>query len=299
METKQEIATQNNSELSKKVTFSSVLSEKLDSVSDALPKGFNKARFVQNALALINDNPALQKYSQTQLMGGLLKGAYLGLDFYSKECYLIPYGNQLNYQTDYRGAKKLAKKYSIRPIKDIYAKLIREGDEFEEMIINGEPTFNFKPKFLNDGKIIGAFAVVLYKDGGLSYDVMPLSDLENTRKHSKASNSPAWKDFTGEMYKKTVLHRLCKQIEIDFENPTQRDTFMAGMEIETDVEAQVQQEIETEANKTEFIIDEPPAIEEKPEPKTVADVTAGAKEKEAVKAEGKEQPLPDFMKMTE
>lgn len=298
MATKQEVATQNNSELSKKVTFSSVLSEKLDSVSDALPKGFNKARFVQNALALINDNPALQKYSQTQLMGGLLKGAYLGLDFYSKECYLIPYGNQLNYQTDYRGAKKLAKKYSIRPIKDIYAKLIREGDEFEEMIINGEQTFNFKPKFLNDGKILGAFAVVLYKDGGLAYDVMPLSDLENTRKHSKASNSPAWKDFTGEMYKKTVLHRLCKQIEIDFENPTQRDAFMAGMEIETDVEAQVQQEIESEANKTEFIIDEPAeVVEEKPAPKTVADVTAGAKEKEAVKVEKKEQPLPEFMTM--
>ena len=304
MATKQEIATQNNSELSKKVTFSSVLSEKLDSVSDALPKGFNKARFVQNALALINDNPALQKYSQTQLMGGLLKGAYLGLDFYSKECYLIPYGNQLNYQTDYRGAKKLAKKYSIRPIKDIYAKLIREGDEFEELIINGEQTFNFKPKFLNDGKILGAFAVVLYKDGGLAYDVMPLSDLENTRKHSKASNSPAWKDFTGEMYKKTVLHRLCKQIEIDFENPTQRDAFMAGMEIETDVEAQVQQEIEANANREEFVVSEPPAIEEKPAPKTVADVTAGVKEKEPVgkdtnvsAKEKKEQPLPDFMTM--
>lgn len=290
-----QVAVHENTEVAQKASFSSVLSAKLDSVSDALPKDFNKARFVQNALALINDNPALQKYSQAQLMGGLLKGAYLGLDFYSKECYLIPYGNQLNYQTDYRGAKKLAKKYSIRPIKDIYAKLIRDGDEFEELIINGEPTFNFKPKFLNDGKIIGAFAVVLYKDGGLSYDVMPLSDLENTRKHSKASNSPAWKDFTGEMYKKTVLHRLCKQIEIDFENPTQRDAFMAGMEIETDVEAQVQKEIETEANKTEFIIDEPTTIEEKTEPKTVADVTTGAKEKEPVKAE-KKQEMPPFMK---
>lgn len=293
-----QVATQAGTEVAQKASFSTALSAKLDSVSDALPIDFNKARFVQNALALINDNPALQKYSQAQLMGGLLKGAYLGLDFYSKECYLIPYGSQLNYQTDYRGAKKLAKKYSIRPIKDIYAKLIREGDEFEELIINGEPTFNFKPKFLNDGKILGAFAVVLYKDGGLAYDVMPLSDLENTRKHSKASNSPAWKDFTGEMYKKTVLHRLCKQIEIDFENPTQREAFMAGMEIETDVETQVQQEIEANANREEFIIDETPVIEEKPEPKTVADVTDGVKEKEPVKAqkEKEEYEYPPFMK---
>lgn len=73
-----------------------------------------------------------------------------------------------------------------------------------------------------------------------------------------------------------------------------------------DVEAQVRHDIEANANKTEFVVSEPPAIEEKPEPKTVADVTAGAKEKEPVgkdtnvpAKEKKEQTLPDFMKMTE
>lgn len=264
-----EIAKKANSEVAENQSFSGCLMENLTRVEDALPKGFNKARFVQNCVALLNDNPQLQKYNRNQIVSGLLKGSYLGLDFYSKECYLVPYGNQLNYQTDYRGAKKLAKKYSIRPIKDIYAKLIREGDEFEEMILNGEPSFNFKPKFLNDGKIIGAFAVVLYQDGGLGYDVMSLSELENTRKHSKASNSPAWKDFTGEMYKKTVLHRLCKHIELDFENPTQRSLFTAGMEVETDVAEQVRNDIESKANKEEFIIDD--AIVE-------ADVVEGSEE---------------------
>ena len=232
--------------------FSIVLSDKLDSVSDALPKDFNKARFVQNALALVNENPNIAKYGQQKIMAGLLKGAYLGLDFYSKECYLVPYGNDLNYQTDYRGAKKLAKKYSIRPIKDIYAKLVHEGDLFEEKIIGGEQSFDFKPKPFNDGKIIGAFAVVLYKDGGMAYDTMSLADLENTRKASKASNSPAWKNFTGEMYKKTVLHRLCKHIELDFENPTQQNMFLSGMEIETDQQKIAENEIAENANSVDF-----------------------------------------------
>lgn len=242
--------------VTEKKTFSVVLADKLDSVSEALPKDFNKARFVQNALALINDNPALQKYTQMQLMTGLLKGAYLGLDFYSKECYLVPYGNQLNYQTDYRGAKKLVKKYSIRPVKDIYAKLVHDGDIFEETIVRGEQTFYFKPLPFNDGKIIGAFAVCLYTDGGMQYDTMSLADLENTRKSSKASNSPAWKNFTGEMYKKTVLHRLCKHIELDFENPTQQNTFMAGMEIETDPQKLAEVEISENANMIDFEPDE-------------------------------------------
>ena len=232
--------------------FSIVLADKLDSVSDALPKDFNKARFVQNALALVNENPNIAKYGQQKIMAGLLKGAYLGLDFYSKECYLVPYGNDLNYQTDYRGAKKLAKKYSIRPIKDIYAKLVHEGDLFEEKIIGGEQSFDFKPKPFNDGKIIGAFAVVLYTDGGMAYDTMSLADLENTRRSSKASNSPAWKNFTGEMYKKTVLHRLCKHIELDFENPTQQNMFLSGMEIETDQQKIAENEIAENANTVDF-----------------------------------------------
>lgn len=262
MATKNEVATQNMQENTKPAaqkTFDMYLAEKLDSVNDALPKDFNKQRFVQNAMALIHDKPELKSYNQNEVVMGLLKGAYLGLDFYSKECYLIPYGDQLNYQTDYRGAKKLAKKYSIRPIKDIYAKLVREGDEFEETIVNGEQGINFKPKPFNDGKIIGAFAVCLFTDGGLIYDAMSLADLENTRKSSKASNSPAWKNFTGEMYKKTVLHRLCKHIELDFENPTQQTAFMAGMEIETDTEKIVEAEIAENANTVDFqeIVDEP------------------------------------------
>ena len=268
----EELVKKENGAVEEKQSFSSYLTENLERVSDCLPKDFNKSRFVQNTISLLNDNPQLAKYSKQQLLGGLLKGATLGLDFFNRECYLIPYGNQLNYQTDYRGAKKLAKKYSIRPIKDIYAKLVREGDEFEEVIINGEQGINFKPKPFNDGKIIGAFAVCLYQDGGLVYDTMSLADLENTRKSSKAPNSPAWKNFTGEMYKKTVLHRLCKHIELDFESPEQRSAFTAGMEIETDTEKIVEAEISENANKVEFDAE----FEEVPNTE--------------------EQPLPDFMK---
>ena len=210
-------------------SFSEVLTTSLVEVKDALPQDFNITRFVQNSVALLNENEQLSKFAQTygtgQIKQGLMRGSYLGLDFMSKEAYLIPYGNKLNFMVDYRGSKKLAKKYSIRPIKDIYAKVVRQGDVFEETIVAGKPTINFTPKPFNDGAIIGAFACVLYKDGGMEYDTMTLKELENTRRHSKASNSMAWKDFTGEMYKKTVLHRLCKHIEIDFENANQRQIF--------------------------------------------------------------------------
>ena len=122
-------------------------------------------------------------------------------------------------------------------------------------IKDNEKVINFTPHPFNDGKVVGAFAVVEYEDGGIGTEVMSLAELENTRKHSKASNSMAWKDFTSTMYKKTVLRRLCKQIEIDFENATQRKTYDDEMAIETDPVELAAKEISENANSEELVFD--------------------------------------------
>ena len=44
------------------ISFSEMLTDKLDIVEQALPSDFNKTRFVQNAISVLNDNQALQKY---------------------------------------------------------------------------------------------------------------------------------------------------------------------------------------------------------------------------------------------
>ena len=76
-------------------TFDVALAEKLEENKMALPKNFNRERFVQNTLALLHDNPDLMKYKQSEIMMGLMKGATLGLDFMNKEAYLIPYKDKL------------------------------------------------------------------------------------------------------------------------------------------------------------------------------------------------------------
>ena len=136
------------------VKFSEKLTDKLVSVENALPKDFNRERFVQNCLAVMNETPALANINPAMTIQGLLKGAYLGLDFLNRECYLIPYGNSVQFQTDYKGEIKFTKRYSIRKIKDIYAKVVREGDEFVEEIRDGEPSIDYKPLPFNDADII-------------------------------------------------------------------------------------------------------------------------------------------------
>lgn len=236
--------------------LSVMLSERLDmeSVNGGIPKDFNKARFVQNALALVNSNIDYSKYAPEQIISGLLRGAYLGLDFMSKEAYLIPYGPQLNYQTSYLGERKLVKRYSTRKIKDVCARVIREGDVLEEKIVRGEPSFDFTPKPMNTGKIVGAIAWCIYADGGIQYETMTAGDIETVRRKSKMQNGMAWKDFYGEMCKKTVLRRLCKQIDIEFENPQQRQIYDEDMAIQDDSKT-VRVEQEFEENSIDFVED--------------------------------------------
>ena len=243
-------------ELSTKDTFSGQLSTALAEVKDALPKDLNVARFVNNAVAVMNENSQLQDFAKkngtAQIKAGLVKGAYLGLDFMNKEAYLVPYGSQLNFMKSYTGAVKLCKKYSIRPIKDIYAKLVREGDEYGVEIINNEPKITFKPKPFNNGKIQGAFAVACFTDGGIQYEEMSLEQLEKVRNCSKMKTGAVWTQWTDQMYLKSVLHRLCKRIEIDFDNIEQLKYFNEEMEIETDPKEVAKADIEANANQMDF-----------------------------------------------
>lgn len=189
----------------------------IESKRDAMPKDFNQTRFLQNCMVVLQDVPNIDKCNPLSVARTLLKGAFLGLDFFQKECYAIPYGNDLQFQTDYKGETKMAKKYSIRPILDIYAKVVREGDEFLEMVVNGKQSVDFKPVSFSDKPIIGAFAIVYYEDGGMEYETMSTEQIEGIRNNfSKMKNGLMWTKTPEEAYKKTVLRRLTKRIEKDF-----------------------------------------------------------------------------------
>ena len=245
-------------EIVTKDTFSTALTTELESNSAALPADFNIPRFVQNSIALLNGNDTLKefagKYGVTQIKAGLLRGAYLGLDALNSECYLVPYGKTLNFMPSYRGMTKLVAKYSVRPVKSIYAKVVRQGDTFEETIVNGEPTINYKALPFNNDEIIGVFAVCQYTDGGCQYEVMSKAEIEQCRKASKSNNKGPWVQWYAEMAKKCVIRRLCKSLSLDMDAKAV-EAMDAGLEIETDVREQVKNEIEEEANQIPFDFD--------------------------------------------
>ena len=200
-----------------------VLASELErpSVADALPPDFNRARFVQNTVALVQSNEDLARMPQAKLVPALMKGAYLGLDFFNKECYAVPYGQTIQFMPSYTGMVKLAKRFSKRPLRDVYAHVVRDGDEFETGMEDGREYVRYRPKPFNEGAIVGAFAVAQYADGGIKVETMSKAQLDAVKRMSKAQSGTAWKFFADEMYRKSVIRRLCKGIDLDMENVEQ------------------------------------------------------------------------------
>lgn len=208
------------------VTFSDLLTNKLISIEESLPKTFNRDRFVQNAISVITEKPELQKVNRNQLMLGLVKGAMMNLDYSNREFYLIAYGSSVNFQFDYRGLQKVVKQYSIRPIKDIRSDIVREGDEFQISIIDNKQVINFKPKPFSDAEIVGVFAWIEYSDGEVICERMSVKEINDVRNnYSKQANGNSWKKSWSEMARKTVIRRLIKTVDISFENVEARKIF--------------------------------------------------------------------------
>lgn len=223
------------------VAVKDILVVKLKEEIDAIPKGFNDTRFIQNCIAVLRETKDIAKCNPESIALTLMKGAYLGLDFFNKTCWAIPYNKnigtkdkpiwekQLQFQTSYTGDILLAKKYSPNKVKDVYAKVVKEGDSLDISVEDGKQHLSFKPLPFNDGKVIGAFAVVYYSDGAMIYDTMSVKDIGVIRKeYSKAPNSKAWLHSFEEMAKKVIIKRVCKLVTLNFDNPKQAEAFQEG-----------------------------------------------------------------------
>lgn len=238
--------------------FSIVLAEKLKEESAALPPDLNRERFAINAVSLIRNNKGLMNILRTNpqsVLNGVMRAAYLGLDACMKECYLIPRDGEAVFQMDYRGIRKLVKKYAIREVKYFSYDVSREGEKFTCVITNGNVDYTHVKDAFSNAPITGAYAVAFFEDGGSTICTMSKEEIDITRDHSPAKNAMAWRDYYGEMAKKTAIHRLCKSFDFDFPSPQAKDAFNSDMEIETDPVEVSKNEATNKGNKEPLIID--------------------------------------------
>lgn len=189
-------------------------------IEKALPNVITVDRFARMALTAVRINPKLAQCTPVSLMAALMQSAQLGLEPNTPlgQAYLIPYGNQAQFQIGYKGMIDLA--HRSNQFKSIYAHEVHENDEFDYQYgLNQD--LKHKPAPKERGNVIGYYAVYHLLNGGYGFLYMSKEEiLEHSQKYSPAVKqgwkSP-WETEFDEMAKKTVLKRALKYAPVSVE----------------------------------------------------------------------------------
>lgn len=184
----------------------------------ALPKHLNSDKFVRVAITTIRKNPALAKCNRESLLGALMVSAQLGLEpGILEQAYLIPYGNEVQFQISYKGMIELLRRSG--QLKDIYAYPVYENDEID-IVYGLNRDLIHKPNFEDRGNVKGYYAVAILKDNTKAFYYMTKKEIEQHRdkfsKSAKSSKSPWTTDFDA-MAEKTVLKKMLKYLPVSTE----------------------------------------------------------------------------------
>ncbi|MCP3807163.1 recombination protein RecT [Paenibacillus sp. Lou8.1] len=191
-------------------------------IAEAMPKHMSIDRLSRIALTTIRTNPKLLECSMPSLMGAVMQAAQLGLEpGLIGHCYIIPYGTEATFIIGYKGMIDLARRSGN--IKSIAAHEVYQND-FIELTYGLEENLQHVPWFLRkdeqpteSGKIIGAYMVAKFNDGGHFIHYMPIGEIEAHKKRSKASSKGPWVTDYTEMCKKTVVRSGWKWLPISVE----------------------------------------------------------------------------------
>lgn len=161
--------------------------------------------------------PVLDVCTKDSIANSLFDMVLQGLSVSKKQGYFVAYGNRLEFQRSYFGTVALAKRaggIKTNPV----ANVIYEGDEFVYTIDPNTARIKIikheqKIDNIDNDKIKAAYALVTLNDGSVQVTIMSMQQIRAAwNQGSMKGNSPAHKNFTEEMAKKTVIGRACKMI---------------------------------------------------------------------------------------
>lgn len=186
------------------------------------PKNYSAANQIKAAWFVLqetkdkNGRPALEVCGKNSIANAVLDMVIQGLSVSKRQGYFIVYGDKLEFQRSYFGTVALAKQCGMRgnPV----ANIIYEGDDFAYRIDTETGLTSIvkhEQKFENVdiAKIKGAYVIVTMPDGQRQATIMSIAQIRSAWGQGATKGaSPAHKNFTDEMAKKTVIGRACKMI---------------------------------------------------------------------------------------
>lgn len=184
-----------------------------------LPSTYSAPNALKSAYLILKETNkdgkcVLETCTKESIANSLLNMCIQGLSPVKKQCYFIPYGNQLKLSKSYLG--NIAATKRLKGVKDVFAEIIYEGDEFEyeiDLETGLKKIIKHEQNFMNIDitKIKGAYAVIIREDEPNYVEVMNINQIKNSwNQGSMKGQSGAHKNFTDQMCKKTVINRACK-----------------------------------------------------------------------------------------
>lgn len=195
------------------------LEAKKEDLTRALGNRVDPEIFIQIVANAFLHDAYLMRCSQMSVYVAAMEAARTGLRPDGEEAVIVGYRDKdsgevvAQFQPMYQGLVRLMLRAGARKV---WAHVVYSADRFEYEL-GSDPRLIHVPAPLGEdrGGIVGAYAVVKLANGETQFEVMDLDELEKVRQASKVPNSPAYRGWLSEMYRKAPLRRLRKWVEMD------------------------------------------------------------------------------------
>lgn len=205
------------------------LSQELDvlrpQIENVLPEHVSVERFMRIVTTAIVLNPDLRAPNlRRSLLTAATKAATDGLVPDGREGAFVVFGGVVQWMPMVAGVIKKVR--NSGELKSLNSNVVYSGDEFDYWFDDAGEHIKHRPDLKGKREEIAAvYAVATTHKGGVYTEVMTRSQIDQVRAASKAPNSPAWRNWYGEMGRKAVIRRLSKRLPMstDLEQVIQRD----------------------------------------------------------------------------
>lgn len=195
----------------------------------ALPPHVSVEKFVRTVITAIQGNPDLITADRATLFAACLECATDGLLPDGREAAIVTFRNnkkgtiEAGYMPMVGGLLKMMR--NSGEIATLFPNIVCANDEFSYWIDETGEHIKHTPNFGDRGALTHAYAIARMKDGSVTTEVMSVDEIEKVRMSSKAKDSGPWRDWYGEMAKKTVLRRVSKRLpsSTEIEKALERD----------------------------------------------------------------------------
>ena len=164
------------------------------------------------AMSIFQSNPSLQRCEPTSILNSVVSVARtsITLNPVMRLAYLIPRKGKCILEFSYMGLVALLRDNGC--IRTISAHIVYEDEEFEHNIASNQiihiPSYAQSEAEHNARKIIGCYSRATLPTGDVSYEFMPMWEIDKVKNMSKGGL--AWKEWRDEMIKKSVIKRHFK-----------------------------------------------------------------------------------------